>query len=58
MVSEHNKLIASDGGYEDLFGSGAAIRGGDVIIGASGVGGPSGALNQGAIYLYDGLPIP
>ena len=48
--TQQAKLIASDGITWDLFGTGAAITGDTIMIGATGV--PNVDLHQGAVYVY------
>jgi RHS repeat-associated protein len=46
------ELAASDGGYENYFGSSVAISGSTAIVGAPMVGAPFGSGGQGAAYVF------
>lgn len=53
--AETAMLTASDGGYEDQFGSAVAIGPGPIIVGASGDEGVKGADDSGALYVIEGV---
>jgi MYXO-CTERM domain-containing protein len=49
--SQQQKLTATDGAMDDLFGSSVGVNGDVALVGAVGDNGPSG-LDQGSVYAY------
>ncbi len=52
---ESVRLSASDGGYEDQFGSAVAVGAGQVVVGASGDSASEEKYKTGAIYWFGGV---
>lgn len=54
VITELEKVTASDGGYEDYFGTCVAIDGSHIVIGAPNEN--EKGISAGAFYLYDKVP--
>ena len=54
LITELKKIKASDGSYEDYFGTSVAIDGHTIVVGAPGEN--EKGFDAGAIYMYDKIP--